>query len=450
MAAIPYLAVALISTSIGAVLCLKMYRGSLLAPPVIIGISFAISSLLGLSGLLSWNTEVPSFIVTSVIIVGIASFSLGSAVITLVSNRRVCARHFRHAEGLNDAHPCIWKIAIASMLVIFSIALHIYEMYQIAGELGYKGGSFSEAMYLVRENTENIFDPVSSPHGFTFFERQLGKLSTAIAYISCFLFVKTMHTSPGNRLARFKNASPYLLLYFLSLVRVFVSGGRARFAYTAIALVVFHFLIIARTRKEYGSLSVDLLKTVAPFGAAVFVAFIALGPLIGRSTTLSVLEYPSFYFGCGIPSFQHLMRNGLPLTWPGEHTFYGLFSLLGKMGLPFSETSFSPAWVKIGGHWSNVFTCFYVYYAEFGLAGVVILSTLAGVISTTIYQKALNKPTFFWILLYGYLAPYLVDSIREEFVFSRLFSTNVASILILEIVVYLFFNFGFRLSNGKS
>lgn len=89
-------------------------------------------------------------------------------------------------------------------------------------------------------------------------------------------------------------------------------------------------------------------------------------------------------------------------------------------------------WVDMGGHGCNIFTGFARYYLDFGLAGVVVLSALSGLLMTLVFDRAQTYGHPLFVVFAGYLAAYAFDFAREEFIFSRLLSpTQFVSVAIM-------------------
>ena len=348
-----------------------------------------------------------------------------------------------HAQVGEDGYRApIWKYAVIGVLLIFAIGLRIHETMELSVQLGASGTSYSEATAVVRRalSTIHTADGMRAGIGFSMLERQLEKVVTASGYVVVYLMAHAV----AKR--EYRRAFPPLALFLLASGFCLVSGSRTSILYYVAAFFVLTSVFLFRGHKEKRkNTSIKLLGVGVAIAAIGCLAFYASSALVGRKASTGLLEYISFYYGCGAPSLQSLIDKGVPaVAIPGVRTFYFLFSLPFKFGLISDFPSYSIAWVDAGGHGSNVFTGFARYYLDFGFAGLVILSVLGAALMTYLYRAARKTYAPVLMVLAGYMSVYAFDFAREEFVFSRLVSPNQFIIIAIMLAVTLFLTTSLR------
>lgn len=419
-------------------LSFKLSGWELVAPVPLALLGLSISIALAIVGLSTWNHVEMGFEVALVIAVGAASMVVAMA----LTENRGCFRIARASIGVDGYRAPIWKYAVVGVLLIFAIGLRMHETIELGIQLGASGSSYSEAAAVVRKSLSSIHtaDGMRAGIGFSMIERQLEKVVTASGYVVVYLMARAVAKRECRR------ALPPFALFLLASSFCLVSGSRTAILYYVVAFFVLTSVFLFREHEEKRkSTSIKLLGVGVAIAAIGCLAFYASSTLVGRKASSGLLEYISFYFGCGAPSLQSLIDKGVPAeAIPGVRTFYFLFSLPFKFGLISDFPSYSIAWVDAGGHGSNVFTGFARYYLDFGFAGLVIFSVLGAVLMTYLYRAARETYAPVLMVLAGYMSVYAFDFAREEFVFSRLISPNQFIIIAIMLVITLFLTTSLR------
>jgi oligosaccharide repeat unit polymerase len=280
----------------------------------------------------------------------------------------------------------------------------------------------------VRMNTMSSFstDSIRIGEGFSMVERQLEKVVKVVGYVSVLLAVKALVDKTPRKLVW-----PIACLG-VSLLFVLLTGGRGSFAFTIVSgLFAYNFLSIHK-----GQSARDASKTIIKAGVVIALVglplFFLSSALIGRKASTGPVDYVSFYLGAGIPSLQHALDEGIASAqYLGMNTFYGVYTLLYKIGILQDIPAYASNFFSLGGHGSNIYTMYYRYFVDFGYAGVVLLSALCGFAYTKLFSWAKRSHSLIAIACFMPVGCYLFDLEREEFLFSRGFTTNFIIQLVL-------------------
>ena len=419
---------------------LKATKWELMSPVSLALLGLTVSLGLSIIGLLSWNHVTLGWEAASVILIGVASLLVG-----LIAARRISDKHIvvtQEKMAARNTKCDIWKYVAVGAVLIIAIAVRVVETYRIGADLGIDASSYSAVAKAVRNELATFMDSESMRVGvgFSLVCRQLEKVAVVTGYVASYLLARSL--AKRNDGSAVVSATLPLLL---SCAYCLASGSRATIMYYGISFAVSLFICLARANGSSHKLSLRFLSIGAIVCCVAAAVFYASGSLVGRSASSGLVEYISFYFGCGTPALQNIIDSGsLPEMTPGVRTFYYLFSLPYKLGIISDYPSYSLAWVDMGGHACNIFTGFARYYLDFGILGVAVLSALAGGFMTIAYELARKKGLPVFVVFASYLGTYAFDFAREEFVFSRLFSpTQFVSVAIM-VVITLFLTTSIR------
>lgn len=413
----------------------KTTNYDLVSPVSLFLLGMMLSTGFAVLGTLSWNKTTLSIEAFAVTVLGAASFIGGSF---LAKSRVSSGKHFSKKQEIeSDYSTPVGKYLIVAAVMVFAIVLRIVETYQLAAEFSINTDSFQSMIKAVRDNTASFqtSDALRLDYGYSFVCRQLSKLVTAVGYVTVVLLAKSAASKA------FKKKDLFLLLYIgIVIVYVLLMGGRS----SIINMVIAGFIAFVMYKIHWGINKKKFALQAFGVGSALavlgIVGFYLMGFAIGRAPSSGIVEYITFYFGGGTPTFQALLDEGYNgAEYLGLNTFYNLYGTFYKFGiLGTLERSYSIAWFDMGGHGSNIFGPFARYYLDFGFAGVLILSAIAGFAFEKIYQYAVNNMTAVSLIIYVYIAPNIFDMAREEYFFSRLLSFSLPASILLATAVLIF------------
>lgn len=416
----------------------------LLSPASVATASLAVAGLLALLGYGSWNTI--QLTIPTVFILFICSLSVtgGATLAQVLWKRRGPTGNDKNQATAVKASSIsydvsTWKYIVLVIIMLFILVEHIFEIFRIARQSGQPFSGYTDAVRIVRESTSTVFstENVSFSAGLSILGRFLDKIAPAVGYLSVVLIVHAIVMTKDWR-----RIIPPTLVYLTYCVYALASGGRAGVFLSFLAAVVAsYFFIIQRYKLSPLRLSFYYLAGIGGLAVIGGVLFYAMGSLVGRKAVGSPFEYITFYFGCGIPSFQYILEGGFPtFNLPGFNVFHEFYYLLLKLKIVSDVPAYGSNFVWLGSYGSNVYTGAYRYYADFGVIGVVLGSSLMGFLFMIFYQYVKQRDArSALVAIYCMIAALLFDFARDEKLFANVLNANIImrSVIICVIVYWL-------------
>lgn len=416
----------------------------ILSPPSLILLMFAFATILSIIGCLFWNDiqlSIEAYFVISVGCLGIVAAAIIFRRFSQVDdepkrkNRGVSA-----IERIANASSGRWAVLI--VFVLFAAAINLGEMLSLAHEAGYSGTSFMDTAQWARGNISSLLTSGAgdSDESYSAISSALNKVITFCGYAAVIGIAAKIKMKKRKLLGYFAVSMLLLLASGFSLLK----GGRDTIAHYIVAFLIalFAFYILDSENRKKTSLKFLKIGIVAVL-VALPLFYLAL-EVVGRTRSVSLFDYVSFYFGGGIPSLSYAIDT-FPVNYDdafsGEKTFTQLYALMNKIGLVGPVDAYADTFIKLNGHSSNIFTCFYRYYCDFGYIGVFLFSGLATLVFCACFSVLKNSPSMTLKIVAVYICSYTADVAREEFIFSRLLSASlvwaiVASVFIAFILLY--------------
>lgn len=427
--------VLLLILATAAVAELKTNGFEIVTPVALMLIGLALADVLALIGRGTWNSFDLSFQVLLIAVLGSLALLLGSFLACRVKSS--CLKSKTASEGFFklSVNISICKYVILMLVVLAAIVLRMSETWKLAAQMGIDADSYSAAAKAVRKTTAvfNSAEAMKVGQGFSFLSRQLSKAASCASYLAVYLLAKAI----------VEQSRKEIVISGLFMVEcwchVIASGSRGEILYQGIAFAVILYILLVRKGYPVKKLTKIFFVVGAVLAVILSVGFWLSSALVGSKTSSGFVEYISFYFGCGLPSLQSIFESGeIAALTPGERTFYYLFAIPYKFGLISEYPSYSIAWVYLGSHPSNIFTGFARYYLDFGFVGLVLLSCISSFLLTMLYRFSKVTSCCLPIILTGFFCAQCFDFAREEYLFSRFFSTSSAVWLFILIVMTLF------------
>lgn len=392
---------------------------------------FTVAAALCLIGLSSWNVVELQWDGFAIVLLGSVCFVGGCLLADRAPAKESRAEHMRSTR-LRLPKPSEnvpnWKFIVLFAIMLLAVVVRIKETVDLANASGKTFDSFMSMASYVRMNTMSSFstDSIRIGEGFSMVERQLEKVVKVAGYVSVLLAVKALVDKTPRKLVW-----PIACLG-VSLLFVLLTGGRGSFAFTiASGLFAYYFLSIRKGKNAWKA-SKTIIKATVIIALIGLPLFFLSSALIGRKASMGPVGYISFYLGAGIPSLQHALDSGIASAqYPGMNTFYGVYTLLYKIGILKDIPAYAGSFISLAGHNSNIYTMYYRYFADFGYVGVILLSTLCGFLYTKLFLWVKRSHSFVAIACFMPVGCYLFDLEREEFLFSRGFTTNFIIQLVL-------------------
>lgn len=416
-----------------------LFGNDLFAPPCLFVLIFVFVSVLSYVGTAGWNSVELGVTTSLIVIVGCACVIAGGYIVYRSFGSTQVNDYGRFiTEKLQSYRLQSWKLVVALLFIAASAALKIREMRKIAGATA---TDFSALIKQTRYATSYYFkDSDDATASFSFAVNQSNKFVLAIGLVSA-VYLIVCFKRRNDWLQKILTLSCVLGACAYSLL----SGGRGSAMSILLAVLLAWGVISIRSGQSVMQSSVSLAKKCAVAALILFPLFYASSTLIGREASGGFSDYLSFYFGVGLPSLEVKIQQGGSLApeLPLYNTFYGFYGILNRFAhikLP----AYANDWVSLGDYSSyynsNVFTCFYRYYADAGMWGVVIFSLLAGALYMALYLAALRVPSVFIIPFWLNIVRSMIDVGRDETLLSRqLTSMSTYNLSICILIVSIFF-----------
>lgn len=281
-------------------------------------------------------------------------------------------------------------------LVLFSIPFLIYKIAVIV----MAGGDVFVSLRMANLGTNDDFEGIG-----------------VLAYVSpiaLVLFLSELyHIKPHDSAKRL-----YTLL-FVNLLFVVASMAKV-----AIFFLIVPSIVICKIKYNIK------ISKILLWGACLvlFLSVIQLGRDYekGDNVYKIVVEMFTAYLFAGVPAMDQVLEEGAYSGLWGESVFNSFYKLLKVLGFDIQfgtgklfEGSGGYAMVPIP---TNVFSCLYDFYIDFGVTGIAIFGCLTGLYSTTLYRLAQRK--HIWaLILYSHIFASLSLEFFADFIFRMLSSS---------------------------
>jgi oligosaccharide repeat unit polymerase len=265
------------------------------------------------------------------------------------------------------------------------------------------GKTLSEAINYIMVNNkfDTGVDTISVPFALHIFLQ----INYIIPYLFSYLIARRII---------FKDKSSLILLlygYIIGMITCFLNGSRGPLLENILALLI-GFAIVYWQKSGKKLFPIKFMLPIVFVSILLLISFFAILPYMGRDNTASN-SYDEFtqYIGAQVYNLNYFIeeKNTSSTFW-GANTFVSLYSDFNsffRINLGAFEGRVSSFFITANGHeMGNVFSCFFAFYVDFGLLGVIICSLFMGWFSQFIFDKIKQKNQMisFISVIYLYLA----------------------------------------------
>ena len=395
---------------------------------------FLFSGILCLVGYGRWNCVPLSAKTIAIIVIGCASFCFGSsAAYSGGGIKQISFRKDHHDAIIREYHYSVelWKILALFVLMMLVFYVRVTSMKRIAGEANVSFDSFRKLVRWYRNTYSSLFGAgtVRVGVGETLIEKQILKFSSVISNVSVVLILLTFSTGQKKQLF-------FSILLFVTMVTyvLITSGGRGDLLFKLFSLVYGAYIIAYKKGMKVYQLNRVFLTTGVILLLVMLPVFFYSSALVGRKTDSNMIDYISFYWGCGIPSLELKLQSGIAEHAFGQNVFYGIHTLLYKLKITDQLEGYANDWAAFGVFRSNVYTAWYRYYADFGMIGVVFFSSVYGYAATWLHQKAKYSDSLFILCILCTWSYSIFDLNRDDYLFGQFLGTNPIIVLVLILI----------------
>lgn len=396
------------------------------APAILFCMSFIFASICAAINIKVWKFSLNSRTLF-VIILGVVSFCIGNIMVYFFYKRR-CRKYIRNEKKCTIIEQK--KIPKTNMYVMFLFGVFVFCVYYLEVRKIGGGGSFVSMMFNFSNATKFGGKSVSV------ITNMLTRFVTAISVLCIFCFMNNVYLK-GQRIRH----NIYILLPVIpDILRSILGGGRFRLLQIIIEpLMLYCFMYIKKYNKR---IRFNLKFIVRGLGILVGSAMLFYGvkEIVGRSSDQDIVTYVSTYFGGSIQLLDLVIdktKKYHTIFW-GRNTFDSIYKYITKFfNVDFGSIS-NPGFLasKSGVLIGNVYTCFFSYICDFGMAGVCALSFLGGIIWSWFYYKACISVNVLWQIIYSYLGYGLLLQSFSEMTYTTFTSINIWAIIVCIIIMY--------------
>ena len=410
----------------------KLSRGNTLSPTLIVSVMFFMSCALMLLLYRRWDVDfLPKTGI--VIVVALVCMLLGEQGAALLP-----CRHQPAASGSSGSDRI--HIGTVTLIVFFVFSLLTLCLYNLetrkmvaASELvtTVEGQSLS-FLRLVRE--------VQVREGGTvaYYVQHMYTFMMALAYVLLYIVI---HNLVFHREV-IRSVLPVLVILSF-LITSSMSGGRTDILnYFCYAIVIF---VISFYQKNGASHAANkrLILIVLVLGCGAVLLFFLAGVLTGKTFDYdSVTDNFANYFSSSVYALNEFVRNPerfAPETdFFGIHCFFGIYTVLRKLGLHIPEPIVALEFIRCGKYETNIYTALRRYLQDFGMVGLSFIMAGLG----ALYKGLLRSIRFarysdlIIILVSMICYPLFFVSIEERF-FLSVITTRTVHQAIYVILIWL-------------
>ncbi|EKQ56966.1 MULTISPECIES: O-antigen polymerase [unclassified Clostridium] len=352
---------------------------------------------------------------------------------------RIAAKLFK-VNSKNGYLPIIERhpIELSKSIVYFTIFLGaICILWSLAIILSYGGGSSWNSIMAGYKKMVNL--EASSLGGGRMILSQINKVLLALNYVILYAYIynnsiKKMHL---------KEKRIYLVSFAEYIIfRLLFSGGRQSSLFFLVAWLTCSYICntykkrksqVKKEKRKYAKASVTVILIMIPL-------FYLVGRMVGRKESETIYEAASNYLSTGVYYFNIIVKNQYTSSCWGEVSFPGLFPILKFFDIIPKGTEIM-SFLPFSWH-GNTVTLLGRWYWDFGLKGVLLMTSLVSFIFNYIYYFKIKyaasiKENHFFVIIYIFLIHVLYFAGYDDFSFN-IWTSNY---LLIFILIYITFRF---------
>lgn len=365
----------------------NLFKRELLYPPIVTVAMFLFCSLVGLLRYDDWKMDEYSALTVVLVLIGLISFIFSSFIVYLFFQENTK----KNIVSINQDKIKINSFFLYFVLIILIIYNYLYYNYLVhnVANVGVSIESIGAIINFVRNMESLGFEKLPWP----FYIRCLDFFSSAFCTFSLFVFI---HNVIFQRIE--KNDLLFLLIVILGFVHHLLNGSRG---YILLYLAQSVYLSYFFWNMQVGwkpTVNKKIAKMFINIGMFFLPFFILLAVMVGRVESLDmndvgrnyVFEHLTVYISSGIRNFDLYVQQPVEdSTIFGKETFYSINRFLyNRFGI--GEYYRAPLELSFinGEGFTNIYTAFRRYYADFGILGIFLIPMFLGFFFSFLYSKA--------------------------------------------------------------
>lgn len=403
----------------------KQSHGNLLSPTLIVSAVFFLSC--GLMLLLYRRWDVDFLPETGIVIaVALICMLLGEQAASLLLCRQQPAISYN--TGLDRIRIGNAALIIFFVFSVFTLCMYIAESKKmVAGSelITTAEGQSLSFLRLVREVQ------VREGRNVAYYVQHMYTFLMSLAHV--LLYVVIYNLIFHREIIR--SALPVLTIVFY-LITSTMTGGRTDilhfFAYSIVIFVLLYY-------QKYGishAVNKRLMIMVLVPGCGAVLLFFLSGTMTGKTIEYdSLIDNFANYFSSSIYALNEYIREPerfAPETDSfGIHCFFGIYTVLRKLGLQIPEPIVPLEFITCGKYETNIYTALRRYLQDFGMAGLALIMAGLGALYKGLFRLiSIVRCSDLMIILVSMICyPLFFMSIEERFFLSVVTTKTVYQII---------------------
>lgn len=418
------------------VLTFYLFKKEICSPAFIFCIPFLLMTFIAILNIKNWQLESFHANTLIIIITGIVSFVISAKFVSIIKLKSIKTNQSEKKELKK------YKLCISIFIQVISLLLYVYYLKKWGLSQGVN--SLTESIALTMERGKfGIGETLDLPY----IVNSLIICSKAFGYI----YVAIMAKKIAN-----KDKSGYILLIVntvISLLIHLLSGSRGTSLELIVAFAICFLFYYYKRNKSKKIKFKYIFSGIVSMICFLFL-FFYIKEFQGRGTfdwNNTFSEF-SIYIGAQIKNLDIYLNEATVHTkvfaFGTLSNFYSIFN--SYLGANIKDSVDMLPFIVINGQsLGNVYTCFYNYYMDFGIFGVILFSSISGLISEYIYRKAKNSNNTILLVIYSYIGACLIFCFFGNRFFDNLLSAGFIRFLIWIFIDMVFIDKIYLFNNEK-
>ena len=407
----------------------------IMAPSVLFIFGFILAVIAALINVKEWGIDL-SYKTIVIIIFGNLSFLSADVVYKLIHKYRASG-----TEGkINEIKIESWKTCIVILIGIITLILYYREIVRLSS---YAESYWQKFGVMVAYKRAITYGSVS----VNTFVNQMTKVVYSFGYIYSFIFMNNIFALKGKYKFRRNliNLIPIIMYGIMSIVK----GNRIDIMCLVVMLVFLYYMFLHTKIGWNKHISGKVLKKTIIIFAVGMVVFYYMKDLVGRVSSLNLLEYITQYIGGSIDLLDLYIRDGAKsiTTVPFGETLTGLLKGIEKFGLVSVDIrkQLEFRYTSTGIYLGNVYTSLRRYYNDGGWLGLYLFPFILSYFMNFFYSKVRryrrnNISQIYKIIIYAsliYVIPF--QAMEDSFWINKVTIGYIVELVILYICLKFIF-----------
>ena len=410
----------------------KINNNEIASPPVLFLVPFVVASIVAALRSSEWQFSL-HYYTFAVVLIGCISFCIGDF---LAKKIKIDNKKNEDPKGYRIDN---WKLVL---FAVFSAICFLWKIKCIKSFGSIHGyNTLSSAIgylnHLAKFTTEEY---IKYP--------RILSLCLQLITASGFIWACLLAILLANKKKEVTNLLLIIINFAICLVGSMTSGGRGGAVQLIIAFLCIYLLMYRKLNRDAKRTPLKVILMIAIILFITGYGFISVINVIGRKEIHMIGKYLANYIGAQIYNLDlYLNTNFKSSIIFGQETFQPIVIVISKilnitdwsnynLDLPFVfVNSKSLGLINIG----NVYTTFYAYMHDFGMAGVIFLPFIIGFISRLVYKIIKNdensQRVTISLLLYSNITYALVFSYFSNKFFELIITPNMLKRIFLYYVI---------------